>query len=110
MHVTHCNTMLAGLLSAMMNNLYPDEEYPEEQQSDMQATDAFDRQEGRASVYTGPIVICAFAVHSAIAGGISEALGAETAADASFTFAAGCALGAVGGAVFAYRKSRKTPR
>ena len=65
--------------------------------------DTSGRRKERRSVYVGPLVVGVFAVQAAIAGGVSEALGAETAANTSFAFAAMCVLAALGGAVFAYR-------
>jgi hypothetical protein len=90
-----------------MNDLDPNAHFPEKRNDAMQV-EASSEPERRISRYIGPLVIGAGAVQAAIAGGISEAFGAENAADMSFTFAATCVIGALGGAVFAHRRGRGT--
>lgn len=90
-----------------MNDLDPNAHF-HEKRSDALQVKASSGPERRISRYIGPLVIGAGAVQAAIVGGISEAFGAENAADMSFTFAATCVIGALGGAVLAYRKSRGT--
>ena len=68
--------------------------------------DASSQPHSHISRYTGPLVVGLFAVQAAIAGGISEAFRAEGPADTSFMFAGVCAVGALGGALFAHRTGR----
>lgn len=100
---SYCPRRAFVLSYSMMSDLSSENRVPK--QVDMYA-DTSGQREKRDLVYMGPLVVGAFAVQAAIAGGVSEALGAETAANTSFAFAAMCALAGLGGAVFAYRSRR----
>jgi hypothetical protein len=81
--------------------------HPSAEGNGMANAEAVSQPERRAGVYAGPLVMGAFALSSGVAGGVSEALGAESAANAGFAFAAICVISALGGAVLAHRKSRR---
>jgi hypothetical protein len=60
------------------------------------------------TTYTSPIVLGSSAVVWAAAGVAERLVGVETAADLSFTGAAGCTVGALGGVAYAlYARHRQ---